>query len=61
MLRSYGMTAEEFNTISTNLNKDPILKQRIMLQAYYYKYEAANMLIMFSIITYYIYVCMYIE
>lgn len=39
LFSSYGMSAEEFNTISTNLNNDPILKQRIMLQAYYYKYS----------------------
>ena len=41
------MAAEDFNTISTNLNKDPILKQRIMLQAYYYKLVEENALFLF--------------
>lgn len=34
---AYGMEAEEFNEISRLVSQDPSLKQKVNLQAYYYK------------------------
>ncbi|KAJ1415086.1 hypothetical protein B484DRAFT_401573 [Ochromonadaceae sp. CCMP2298] len=40
MLRSYGMDAHSFNSISQALNKQPGVKRRMQLQTFYYKIAA---------------------
>lgn len=39
-LRSYGMSAADFNEISSRINQMPQTKNRVILQAYYYKIAA---------------------
>lgn len=39
-LRSYGMSAEDFNEISNYLQRNPAAKARVLLQAYYYRISA---------------------
>ena len=49
MYRSYGITAQDFNAISRAVNRQPMLKRKILLQAYYYKcgLNSFNALLMF--------------
>ena len=40
VLRSYGMSSETFNSISYRMKNDSFMKQRILLQAYFYRIAA---------------------
>ena len=48
-LQSYGLNKSEFNSISVKLNKETQLRNKVILQAYFYKYVLPHLLMIISV------------
>jgi hypothetical protein len=40
--RSYGLTASSFNDIAKYVNDRPALRQKVILQAYYFRWDSPS-------------------